>query len=35
MHFKAEEMNDILKSLTVMDLDQGYISSISYEANQS
>lgn len=30
--FKAAEMNDVLKSLTVLDLGEGHISSISYES---
>ena len=34
LYFKASEMNDVLKSLTVMDLNDGIISSISYQANQ-
>ncbi len=33
--FKSEEMNDVLKSLTVLDLNKGDIASISYDANQS
>jgi 2-methylaconitate cis-trans-isomerase PrpF len=34
LYFRASEMNDVLKSLTVLDLDGGIISSISYQANQ-
>lgn len=30
--FKAAEMNDVLKSLTVLDLGDGHVSSISYES---
>lgn len=30
--FKADEVSDVLKSLTVLDLDGGRVSSISYEA---
>lgn len=30
--FKAAEMNDVLKSLTVLDLGEGHVSSISYES---
>lgn len=30
--FKAAEMNDVLKSLTTLDLDNGLIASISYES---
>ncbi len=30
--FKASEMNDVLKSLTVLDLDGGHVASISYES---
>lgn len=30
--FKAAEMNDVLKSLTVLDLGDGHIASISYES---
>jgi hypothetical protein len=30
--FKAAEMNDVLKSLTVLDLGEGHIASISYES---
>ncbi|MCP4697870.1 MAG: hypothetical protein GY862_13610 [Gammaproteobacteria bacterium] len=32
LHFRASEMNDVLKSLTVLDLDGGLVSSISYES---
>lgn len=32
LHFKASEMNDVLKSLTTLDLGSGRISSISYES---
>ncbi len=32
LHFKASEMNDVLKSLTVLDLADGHIASISYES---
>lgn len=32
LHFKAAEMNDVLKSLTTLDLDGGIVSSISYES---
>ncbi len=34
LHFKASEMNDVLKSLTVLDLGDGLISSISYESTK-
>jgi hypothetical protein len=34
LHFKATEMNDVLKSLTVLDLDGGIVSSISYESTR-
>ncbi|MBN1808808.1 MAG: hypothetical protein JW909_07035 [Planctomycetes bacterium] len=34
LHFKAGEMNDVLKSLTVFDLGGGVISSISYESTK-
>ena len=30
--FKAAEMNDVLKSLTVLDLGEGHVASISYES---
>jgi hypothetical protein len=32
LHFKAAEMNDVLKSLTTVDLDGGLVSSVSYES---
>ena len=32
LQFKAAEMNDVLKSLTTLDLDGGNISSVSYES---
>jgi len=32
LHFKASEMNDVLKSLTTLDLGDGIVSSISYES---
>ncbi len=32
LHFKAGEMNDVLKSLTTMDLGNGIVSSVSYES---
>jgi hypothetical protein len=32
LSFKSDEMNDVLKSLTVLDLGQGHIASISYES---
>lgn len=32
--FKSAEMNDVLKSLTVLDLGGGHIASISYESTQ-
>ena len=32
LHFKAAEMNDVLKSLTALDLGDGLIASISYES---
>ena len=35
LYFKSSEMNDVLKSLTALDLNGGIISSISYAANQS
>lgn len=35
LHFKASEMNDVLKSLTVLDLADGHIASISYESTHS
>lgn len=34
LQFKADEMNDVLKSLTVLDLGEGLISSISYESTK-
>ncbi|HEY3999186.1 MAG TPA: hypothetical protein VGO93_09995 [Candidatus Xenobia bacterium] len=34
LHFKAAEMNDVLKSLTVLDMTSGLISSISYESTR-
>lgn len=34
LFFKSSEMNDVLKSLTVLDLNGGIISSISYAANR-
>lgn len=35
LSFRASEMNDVLKSLTVLDRDGGGVSSISYESTQS
>ncbi len=32
LHFRASEMNDVLKSLTTLDLTRGHIASISYES---
>ncbi len=32
LHFRASEMNDVLKSLTVLDLADGHVASISYES---
>jgi len=32
LHFKAAEMNDVLKSLTVLDMTGGHVASISYES---
>lgn len=32
LHFRASEMNDVLKSLTTIDLGEGIVSSISYES---
>jgi len=32
LYFRASEMNDVLKSLTVLDLGEGFITSISYES---
>ena len=34
LHFKAAEMNDVLKSLTTLDLTGGLIASISYESTK-
>src|SRR5688572_13205217 len=34
LHFKASEMNDVLKSLTTLDLDGGLISNVSYESTK-
>lgn len=34
LHFKSNEMNDVLKSLTVLDLSGGIVSSISYESTK-
>lgn len=34
LHFKASEMNDVLKSLTALDLGDGIIASISYESTR-
>ena len=34
LHFKAAEMNDVLKSLTTVDLDGGLVSSVSYESTK-
>lgn len=34
LHFKAAEMNDVLKSLTALDLGDGLIASISYESTK-
>jgi hypothetical protein len=34
LHFKSAEMNDVLKSLTTLDLTSGLISSISYESTK-
>ncbi|PIE06339.1 MAG: hypothetical protein CSA75_00050 [Sorangium cellulosum] len=34
LHFRASEMNDVLKSLTVLDLDGGLVSSVSYESTK-
>jgi hypothetical protein len=34
LHFKASEMNDVLKSLTVLDLGGGIVASISYESTK-
>ncbi len=35
LYFRTAEMNDVLKSLTVLDLDGGLITSISYESTLS
>lgn len=35
LHFRRQEMNDVLKSLTTIDLDGGIIGSISYESYES
>ena len=32
LHFRASEMNDVLKSLTTLDMTSGHIASISYES---
>ena len=32
LHFKASEMNDVLKSLTTLDLGGGHVASVSYES---
>lgn len=34
LHFRSTEMNDVLKSLTTLDLTSGLISSISYESTR-
>ena len=34
LHFKTSEMNDVLKSLTTLDLDGGLIASVSYESTK-
>ncbi len=34
LHFKAGEMNDVLKSLTTLDLGKGHVSSVSYESTR-
>lgn len=34
LHFRTDEMNDVLKSLTTLDLGEGIISSISYESTK-
>ncbi len=34
LQFKSDEMNDVLKSLTVLDLSGGVVSSISYESTK-
>jgi hypothetical protein len=35
LYFRASEMNDVLKSLTVLDLNDGVVTSISYESTLS
>jgi hypothetical protein len=35
LHFRADEMNDVLKSLTTIDLDGGVVTSLGYEAQRS
>jgi hypothetical protein len=35
LHFKAEQMNDLLKSLTVIDLADGPVSSIVYDSTKT
>lgn len=34
LHFRAGEMNDVLKSLTTLDLDGGLVASVSYESQK-
>jgi hypothetical protein len=34
LHFRASEMNDVLKSLTTLDLDGGLVTSMSYESTK-
>jgi hypothetical protein len=34
LHFRAQEMNDVLKSLTTLDLGNGHIASVSYESTK-
>jgi hypothetical protein len=34
LHFKASEMNDVLKSLTTLDLGGGHVASVSYESTK-
>jgi hypothetical protein len=34
LHFRAQEMNDVLKSLTTLDLGGGHVSSVSYESTK-
>nr|MDO8109823.1 hypothetical protein [Candidatus Sigynarchaeota archaeon] len=34
LEFKKNEMNDVLKSLLVLDMNGGYVSSIAYDADQ-